>query len=99
MTSTVIAIIGVISTIIGCTIGVVSFFGNRKNDAIKELKENHQELIEYQIKEIKESMKELKVDLKDIKLLLGTYKDDLKKIVDEKMAEHIKAYHSRTRRK
>lgn len=99
MASTTIAIIGVISTIIGCTIGVVSFFGNRKNDAIKEIKENHQELIEYQLKELKESLKETRQDIKDIKLLLGTYKDDIKKIVDEKMAEHIKAYHSRTRRK
>lgn len=99
MASTVIAIIGVISTIIGCTIGVVSFFGNRKNDALKEMKENHQELIEYQLKELKESFKETRQDIKDIKVLLGTYKDDLKRIVDEKMEEHIKAYHSRTRGK
>lgn len=95
MTSTVIAIIGVISTIIGCTIGVVSFFGNRKNDAIKELKENHQELIEYQLKELKESLKETRIDIKEIKTLLGTYREDIENIVDKKIDEHIKLYHSK----
>ena len=42
--------------VIGCVLSIATFVLNRKDKAIKDSKENHQELIEYQLKELKEDM-------------------------------------------
>ena len=40
-------------SILSAVMTVVNFVVNRKDKAVKEQKENHQELIEYQLKELK----------------------------------------------
>lgn len=80
-------------SILSIVITVINFALGRKDKAIKDTKENHQELIEYQLKELKEDYKDIAADIKEIKKMLDTYKDTFKSIVREEMEEHIKVYH------
>ena len=84
--STVISII----TIIFC---ILTYANNRKKEAVQSTKENHQELIEYQLKELKDDYKEMLGDIKDIKKMLIDYKETTRAIVKEEMDEHVKKYH------
>lgn len=86
-------------TILNCVLGVVNFALSRKDKAVKDTKEeskqNHQELIEYQLKELKEDYKNIASDIKDIKKMLDTYKETFRSIVRDEMANHIKMFHSK----
>ena len=90
--------ISITATIICCIITTLNFFHNRQDSAVKETKENNQELIRYQLKELKEDMQETRSDIKEIKNILGIYKDDFAKIIDEKINNHILIYHSGEKR-
>ena len=81
-------------SILASVISVANFFLNRKDKAVKDTKENHQELIEYQLKELKEDYKSMADDIKEIMKKLDTYKETFKSIVKEEMEEHIKVYHN-----
>lgn len=81
-------------SILGSVISVSTFVLNRKDKAVQNTKENHQELIEYQLKEIKEDNKEIKNDLKEIRKTLSTYKDTFRNMIKDEMEEHIRQYHS-----
>ncbi len=74
---------------------ILNFAFARKDKAIKDTKENHQELIEYQLGELKENYKSIANDIKDIKKMLDTYKETFKSIVKEEMEEHVKIYHNK----
>ena len=80
-------------TIINCVIGVCSFAIARKDKAVKDTKENHQELIEYQLKELKEDYKDIASDIKEIKKMLDTYKETFITIVKDQIEDHVKIYH------
>ena len=81
-------------SILASVISVANFFLSRKDKAVKDTKENHQELIEYQLKELKEDYKSMADDIKEIMKKLDTYKETFKSIVKEEMEEHIKVYHN-----
>ena len=81
-------------TIINCVLGVITFATNRKKDAIQNTKENHQELIEYQLKELKEDYKDIANDIKEIKKMLSSYKETFRDMIEDAMIEHIKQYHN-----
>ena len=80
------SLISCIIAIIGSILGVVTYFSNKKDKAVKDTKENNYELIKYQISEIKE----------DVKTILGKF-DSYEKDVGEKIEKainlHIKMYH------
>ena len=57
-------------SILSGVISVSNFALARKDKAVKDTKENHQELIEYQLKELKDDYKEMLGDIKDIKKML-----------------------------
>lgn len=80
--------VALVITIINCVLGVVTFFLNRKKDAIQSAKENHQELIEYQLKE-------LKSDVKEILNKLDRYDKDIDDKINKAIELHIKVYHSK----
>ena len=82
-------------SILSGVIGVANFVIGRKDKAVKDTKENHQELIEYQLKELKEDYKDIASDIKEIKKMLDTYRDTFKSMVKEQMEEHIKIYHNK----
>lgn len=82
-------------SILSVIITVSNFVLNRKDKAVKDSKENHQELIEYQLKELKEDYKDIASDIKDIKKMLDTYKETFNSIVKEKIDEHIEMYHKK----
>lgn len=82
-------------SILGAVISVSTFVLNRRDKAVQGQKENHQELIEYQLKEIKEDNKEIKNDLKEIRRTLSTYKETFRSMIKEEMDDHIKNYHSK----
>lgn len=73
-------------TIINCVLGVVTFSLNRKKEAVQSTKENHQELIEYQLKE-------LKADIKEILAKLDRYDKDIDDRIDKAIDNHVKMYH------
>ena len=73
-------------TIINCVLGVLNFANNRKKDAVQNVKENHQELIEYQLKE-------LKADVKEILSKLDRYDGEINERIDKAIDNHIKMYH------
>ena len=78
-------------SIIGCVLSVSSFVLNRKDKAIKDSKENHQELIEYQLKELKD-------DVKSILAKLDKYEKDVDEKIDKAIDMHIKLYHRNIRK-
>lgn len=82
-------------SIISIVITVSNFVLNRRDKAVKDTKENHQELIEYQLGELKENYKSIANDIKDIKKMLDTYRETFKAIVKEEMEQHIKIYHNK----
>lgn len=86
-------------SILSVIITVCNFVVNRKDKAVQDTKEstkeNHQPLIEYQLKEIKEDNKEIKNDLKEIRRVLNTYKDTIRDMIKSEIEEHIRIYHSK----
>lgn len=80
--------IAIAISILSAIMTVVNFVVNRKDKAVKDTKENHQELIEYQLKELKE-------DVKKILEILDNYDKDIKDRVNEAIALHEKLYHSK----
>lgn len=75
-------------SIIGCILSVTNFVLARKDKAVKDTKESHQDLIEYQLKELKE-------DVKIILSKLDNYNKDIDDRIDKAMDLHIKMYHSK----
>lgn len=75
-------------SIIGCILSVTNFVLARKDKAVKDTKESHQDLIEYQLKELKE-------DVKAILNKLDNYNKDIDDRIDKAMDLHIKMYHSK----
>ena len=86
--------IAIAISILSAVMTVTNFVVNRKDKAVKDTKENHQELIEYQLGELKENYKSIADDIKKIMEKLDTYKETFKSIVKEEMNEHIKMYHN-----
>lgn len=82
-------------SILALVISVSNFVLSRKDKAIKDTKENHQELIEYQLKELKEDYKDIASDIKDIKKMLDDYKETFMSMIKDQMEEHIKLYHNK----
>ena len=82
-------------SILASVISVSNFVLSRKDKAVKDTKENHQELIEYQLKELKEDYKDIASDIKDIKKMLDTYKETFTSMIKDQMEEHIKLYHNK----
>ena len=82
-------------SILGSVLSVSTFVLNRKDKAVKDTKENHQPLIEYQLKELKENYKDIANDIKEIKKMLSNYKETVRDIVRIEMDEHIRQYHSK----
>ena len=80
--------IAIAISILSAVMTVVNFVVNRKDKAVKDTKENHQELIEYQLKELKE-------DVKKILEILDTYDKDIDDRVQKGIALHEKLYHSK----
>ena len=89
--------VGIFVSVSAVVISLVTLILNRFDKAKQSTKENHQELIEYQLKELKEDYKDIASDIKDIKKMLDNYKDTLTSIVKDEMEEHIKIYHSKER--
>jgi len=73
-------------SILSVVITVANFVLSRKDKAIKDSKENHQELIEYQLKELKE-------DVKTILSKLDKYDKDIDDRINKAMEYHISLYH------
>lgn len=73
-------------SILGSVLSVSNFALARKDKAIKDTKENHQELIEYQLKELKD-------DVKTILSKLDKYDKEVKDSITEAIELHIKLYH------
>ena len=82
-------------SIISVVITIVNFALNRKDKAVKDTKENHQELIEYQLKELKEDYRDIANDIKDIKKMLDTYKETFNVMIKEQLEDHVKIYHTK----
>ena len=82
-------------SIISVVITIVNFALNRKDKAVKDTKENHQELIEYQLKELKEDYRDIANDIKDIKKMLDTYKETFNVMIKEQLEDHVKIYHNK----
>lgn len=86
-------------SILSIVFTIINFVLNRKDKAVKDTKEaskeNHQELIEYQLKELKDDYKDIALDIKEIKKMLDNYKETFKDIVKEQIEEHVKIYHNK----
>lgn len=85
--------ISIILSAISVIFCIATFVVNRKDRAVQCQKEDHQELIEYQLKEIKEDNKEIKNDLKEIRRTLSNYKEVFRDMIRVELEEHVKTYH------
>lgn len=75
-------------SILCAVITVSNFVLSRKDKAVKDTKENHQELIEYQLKELKE-------DVKAILTKLDKYDTDMDERINKAIELHVKMYHNK----
>jgi peptidoglycan hydrolase CwlO-like protein len=75
-------------SILCAVITVSNFVLSRKDKAVKDTKENHQELIEYQLKELKE-------DVKTILSKLDKYDTDMDERINKAIELHVKMYHDK----
>ena len=82
-------------SIVSVVITVINFALTRKDKAVKDVKEDHRELIEYQVKELKEDLKNIASDVKDVKKMLDNYKDTFRSMIKNAMDEHVKIYHNK----
>ena len=73
-------------SIISTVIAVSNFVLSRKDKAIKDTKENHQELIEYQLNELKQ-------DVKSIIAKLDKYDKEFDDRIDKALELHLQLYH------
>ena len=80
--------IAVIISIISVVITVSNFVLNRRDKAVKDTKENNQELIKYQLAELKE-------DVKSILAKLDRYDEDVEKKIANAIKLHEKIYHNK----
>lgn len=78
--------IALILSILGAVISVSNFVLSRKDKAVKDTKENHQELIEYQLKELKD-------DVKAILNKLEKYDKEFDDRIDKAIQLHVELYH------
>lgn len=86
-------LISLVLSVLSIMIVITNFVLSVLDRGKKEQKENHQELIEYQLKELKEDYKNMAIDVKDIKKLLISYKEYVRGIVKEELDNHVKMYH------
>lgn len=75
-------------SILSSVLSVSNFVLARKDKAVKDTKENHQELIEYQLKELKE-------DVKKILDILDNYEKDIDDHVNKAIKLHERIYHDK----
>lgn len=80
--------IGLALSILASVLSVSNFVLARKDKAVKDTKENHQELIEYQLKELKE-------DVKAILNKLDKYDKDMEDRISNAIDLHVKLYHKK----
>jgi peptidoglycan hydrolase CwlO-like protein len=73
-------------SIISTVIAISNFVLSRKDKAVKDSKENHQELIEYQLNELKQ-------DVKSIIAKLDKYDKEFDDRIEKAMELHIQYYH------
>lgn len=73
-------------SILSSVIAVSSFVLGRRDKAVKDTKESHQDLIEYQLKELKE-------DVKEILAKLDRYDKDIDDRIEKQIKLHIEMYH------
>lgn len=73
-------------SILSAVMTVTNFVVNRKDKAVKDSKENHQELIEYQLKELKD-------DVKAILSKLDKFDQDIDERINKAIDMHVKIYH------
>ena len=78
-------------TILNSVIGVSSFVLNRKDKAVKDSKENNQELINYRLDKIDES-------LQRINDKLDKYDTEVNEKIDKAIQNHIAIYHKRNKK-
>lgn len=78
--------IAIVISILSAVMTVANFVVNRKDKAVKDSKENNQELIKYQLNELKE-------DVKSILTKLDKYNEDVKDQINNAMDLHIRLYH------
>ena len=90
--------IGIFVSVCAVCISLITLIFNRFDKAKQTTKENHQELIEYQLKELKEDYKSIATDIKDIKKMLDNYRETFRSLVKTEMEEHIKVYHSKEKK-
>lgn len=78
--------VALLLSITGTVISVSNFVLARKDKAVSDTKENHQELIEYQLKELKD-------DVKAILTKLDKYDKEFDDRIDKAIDLHIQLYH------
>jgi len=78
--------IALVISILASVLSVSNFVLSRKDKAVKDTKENHQELIEYQLKELKD-------DVKTILSKLDKYDKDMDERINGAIDLHVKLYH------
>lgn len=84
---------GTIFSIGAVIIALITLVLGRIDRAKAATKDDHQELIEYQLRELKDDYKNIASDIKDIKKMLDTYKETFRTMIKNEMEEHVKMYH------
>ena len=78
--------IALVISILSAVMTVVNFAVNRKDKAVKDTKENNQELIRYQLSELKN-------DVKAILIKLDKFDEDIDERINKAIDLHERLYH------
>lgn len=80
-------------SLVALGISIVVGLMNIVDKIAQKTRSNHQDLIEYQIKEIKTNNKEMADDIKEIKNIVIENKENFRSEIRNALEEHIRQFH------
>ena len=87
--------LALILSIISILVVVTNFILSILDRGKKAGKENNNELLKFQVEELKNDLKEIASDVKDVKKMLYSSKETTREMIKDAIDEHIKFYHTK----
>lgn len=84
-------ILSIISILVVITNFILSILDRGKKSA----KENNNDLLKYQVEELKNDLKDIASDVKDVKKMLFSSKETTRGMIKDAIDEHVKLYHTK----
>lgn len=87
--------LALILSIISILVVVTNFILSILDRGKKAGKENNNELLKFQVEELKTDLKEIASDVKDVKKMLYSSKETTREMIKDAIDEHVKFFHTK----